>query len=204
MGEEQHEGAGARLLQKGHRAVGQHIGDIPLDLGRRHAVIVERVDRLALSPAGGPVVEPGSPGLVVPHVPLADKSVRVARQLQVAGEGRQLMAFDAVVGVVGDPVCVWVETGQQRCATRRTERRRRERVVEHRTVARQLVDCRRLHERVTAAPMSSHRKSSTTMTRMFGGGPTYTGPGASDDGDGRQPTSSAITPSPSRAGPRVA
>jgi len=69
------------------------------------------------------VIEAGPGCVIVAHMPFADVGGLVSSLLKQTGKSHQPVAGRAAVGVVQNAVMVCVQTGQQACPNRGTERR---------------------------------------------------------------------------------
>ena len=96
-----------------------------------------------------PRVVTGPRHAVIAHVPLADVCGLVPEPLQLEVVVRQAMAHRIARDVVDDAVPAGVLATDNRSAVRRTDRRRVKCALEDRAFAREPIDVRRLHVRMT-------------------------------------------------------
>ena len=150
------------------RVVGQNIRRVALVLPPRPVDVERRVDIGALAAEGDPTVEPG-PWVVAraPHVPLADERGLVPGRLEPHGEGRQIGRHRGAI--VEHLVRMGVETGQDRCAARRAQRRCDEGVLEREYPPRPAGRDAGSRSSRCAARVPSNRWSSVKMKTMFRG-----------------------------------
>src|SRR5688572_16191168 len=148
VGEEHHEWLSLRALHEAERVVRQDVGHVSLGFDALAVDVELRVGRLALPFHGHPVGPAGTTPVVVAHVPLPEEPGLVPGRGERNREGAEAVTGRIARGVVDDAVRVRVLAGEDGRATRRTERRGRERVQEPRAFARQLIDGGRLGEGV--------------------------------------------------------
>ena len=148
VGQHEEEGTRTRSAEKIERALGEDIRYVA-GHAREPAVFEElRIDRLALTLHSDPDVEARPRRGVVAHVPLPDEAGVVTAVVQLSGKGLELMALRTSVSVVEDAVVASVEAGQDVGATRRTQGRHREHVLEHRALTCEAIDVGSSRERM--------------------------------------------------------
>jgi hypothetical protein len=107
-----------RALHEVHDVIRQHVGDVPIGDEALAIDVQVRIDRLTLALHCHPVRPAGPAGIVIPHVPLAEKPGLVAGVPHWNGERAQTMTRRITRGVVDDTVGVDVLPGQDRRPTR--------------------------------------------------------------------------------------
>jgi hypothetical protein len=149
VGEEKRERLAALALHVIDGAIGEDVGDIPLH-GALLAVFPEDgIDDFALSAEAHPMVVAGARPRVVAHVPFTDMRRFVAQPLQLQVIVGQAMAHRIAPHVIDDAVAARVLPRHDGGAVGRAQRRGMEGVGEARALARDAVDVRRLHVRMT-------------------------------------------------------
>ena len=128
----------------------QKIGDVAFVLTLITVDVEYRIDDRAVAGEAHPpvVARPWAAGIT--HVPFADMGGLVAQALQDDVIVGQAVAVGVARHVIDDAVAARILAGDDRGAVGRAERRRMERRREHRALATDPVDVRRLHIGVTA------------------------------------------------------
>jgi hypothetical protein len=127
----------------------QDVGHVALDLVLAAVLPQDGIVQLALPLEADPVVVAGARAGIIAHVPLADVCGFIPQRLEGQVVVVEAVAGDVAADVVDDAVARCVLPCEDRCAVGRAERRRMERVFEHRPFARDPVDVGGLHVRVT-------------------------------------------------------
>ncbi len=139
----------ALALQKVDRQPVHDVGDVAAVLHVLAVVIQAGVVQFSVPVVADPRVVTGPRHAVIAHVPLADVRGLVPEPLQFKVVVRQAMAHRIARDVVDDAVPAGVLPTDDRGAIRRADRRRVKRALEDGTLAREPIDVRRLHVRMT-------------------------------------------------------
>ena len=144
--EKKSEGFVALALDETDCAVREKVGNVAFDSSGRAVLVEIGIGRFALPLHADPIVESRPLSLIVPHMPLAEKSRLVAGRLETLRKRLELVRPRAPIGVVEDAVRMHKLPRQNASPTGRAKRRRRERIQKPSAFPSDPIDMRRLDE----------------------------------------------------------